>query len=136
MRISLERAAIMLGTSEQMLRRWVAQGAIPSIETRGEYEFDLESLEAWAEKRSLPIKSDIVPRPSPGQDAVINLHDAMQLGGVHFGLIGDDVDGLLTSALDRIPFPSDIEQKNLLTQLIERERMASTGIGNGVAIGQ
>jgi PTS system nitrogen regulatory IIA component len=134
MRISLERAAIMLGTSEQMLRRWVAQGAIPSIEKGGEYEFDLESLEAWAGKRRLPIKNDMVAQPPPGPDTAINLHDAMRLGGIHFGMVGNDVDTVLTSALDLIQFPPSVEKRDLLTQLMERERMASTGIGNGVAI--
>ena len=60
MRISLERAAMMLGTSEQMLRRWVEQGAIPCDETSGECEFDLETLESWAKKRRLPMNRNAV----------------------------------------------------------------------------
>jgi PTS system nitrogen regulatory IIA component len=41
---------------------------------------------------------------------------------------------LLSSALDLIEFPPRVEKKDLLNQLIEREKLASTGIGNGVAI--
>jgi PTS system nitrogen regulatory IIA component len=134
MRISLERAAIMLGTSEQMLRRWVEQGAIPSIETNGEYAFDQTALESWARKRRLPIKKEPVTKHSHGQKVGINLSDAMQLGGVHFGLGGHDVEGLFASALDLIDFPPGVGKQNLLNQLIEREKLASTGIGNGVAI--
>jgi PTS system nitrogen regulatory IIA component len=134
MRISLERAAIMLGTSEQMLRRWVEQGAISSIEKEGEYEFDLKSLESWAEKRRMTIKTAPAPSPSQGQRASISLHDAMQLGGIHFGIGGNDINGVLSAALTQSVLPPSVTKEDLLEPLIERERLASTGIGNGVAI--
>ena len=100
MRISLERAATMLGTSEQMLRRWVEQGAIPCDDTSGECEFDLDTLESWAKRRRLPINRDAVPRASQDRIVAADLHDAMQLGGVHFGLEGGDARTLLSSAVD------------------------------------
>ena len=134
MRISLERAATMLGTSEQMLRRWVEQGAIPCDDTSGECEFDLETLESWAKKRRLPINREAVLRTSENRIAAVNLHDAMQLGGVHFGLEAGDVRTLFASAVDLLSLPDKLNKADLLEQLLARENMASTGIGNGVAI--
>ena len=134
MRISLERAARMLGTSQQMLRRWVEQGAIPCDDTSGECEFDLEALELWANKRRLPFNREVALRAAQERDVAVDLHDAMRLGGVHFGLEGGHIPSLLLSAVQRIELSDNLKKTDLLEQLLAREEMASAGIGNGVAI--
>lgn len=134
MRISLERAATMLGTSQQMLRRWVEQGAIPCDDTSGECEFDLETLETWAKKRRLPFSREVALHAPKKRIETVDLHHAMQLGGVHFGLEGGYIPALFLAAVQRIELHDNLKKTDLLEQLLAREEMASTGIGNGVAI--
>ena len=58
----------------------------------------------------------------------------MQRGGIFFDLQGDSKEDALQAAVERIPNLERIDRKIVLEKLLEREQMASTGIGHGVAL--
>jgi PTS system nitrogen regulatory IIA component len=58
----------------------------------------------------------------------------MALGKVWHHLPGDDIVSALKSAINCTEFLSDESKDELFTKLTEREQLASTGIGNGIAI--
>lgn len=64
----------------------------------------------------------------------VSLLAAMQGGGIYFGIEGETVESVLESAIYRLSLPESIDKKELLKRLLERESLASTGIGHGVAI--
>ena len=134
MRIDLDRASCILGTSKQMLRRWAQQGVIPCFEKGGEYEFDLNSIQTWAKKHGLRTKKEPSNKDNNNSKLSVNLYHSMQLGGVHFGLRGENIADLLESVLKVIPLPCQLNQKEVHKKLMDREHLASTGLGKGVAI--
>jgi nitrogen PTS system EIIA component len=134
MPLDLKEAARALNTSREMLLRWARQGAIPAVEKEGEYQFDPKALEAWAKRRRMPIHLDAADSRPPTDPLRLSLLAAMQGGGVYFGIEGDTVQGVLQAAVDRLSLPEDIDKKELYARLMERESLASTGIGHGVAI--
>jgi len=134
MLINLGKAAELLGTSESMLLRWIRQGVVPAHEINGEFQFDERTLESWAEKRHFITKHPLHDSNRPQSREAVSLLNAMKRGGVHFGIVGHTVSEVLESSLDKLVLPDELTKGELFHQLLEREALASTGIGKGVAV--
>ena len=132
MQISISQAATLIGTSEEMLKRWARQGAIPATETGGVLCFEEKDLENWAARRHMPLRRPQVEVKSEA-DAAPSLLDAMTRGGFHYGVAGTDSESLLTRLIQSLEIPG-VDPRLLLDRVIERETLSSTGIGNGIAI--
>ncbi len=134
MPMDLDAAAIALNTSKEMLLRWARQGVIPAMERHGLYEFDRRTLEQWAKRRRMPVKFSDGTEETSTEKPKGAIGDAMRRGGVYFGIPGGEVDAVLRNAVAAISLPESIDKAQLLERLLERESLASTGIGHGVAI--
>lgn len=62
------------------------------------------------------------------------LMDALKRGNVFFNIDGTDIASVLKEAVSRVPLPQGVDRAELLDAIVEREAMASTGVGMGVAI--
>lgn len=128
-------AAKLLGVSEEMFIRWARQGKIPAVSKRGTYRINREDLTQWARRHNIPLTPDTQRSPGVENRPVrVSLFHAMTRGGIHFDVPGHDVGSALEHATTQISLPADLDRSILLEELLQRERLASTGIGNGVAI--
>jgi PTS system nitrogen regulatory IIA component len=64
----------------------------------------------------------------------LGLEEAIERGGVFYDLAGYDIYSTLENAVNLLKLPGNKDKEILLNELINREEIASTGIGNGVAI--
>jgi PTS system nitrogen regulatory IIA component len=55
-------------------------------------------------------------------------------GGVLYGVPGDDKTSVLTTIVDRLNLPDGVNRDQVIEELLRREDIASTGIGQGVAL--
>lgn len=134
MPISLEKAAYLIGTSEKMLLRWARQGTVPSIERNGKHQFEKRILLAWAKRRGISLRLDSPEETEDNTPYHAELSSAMANGGCLFDVEGSDVESVFCSAVERLALPENVEPSDLVERLLEREALASTGIGNGIAI--
>lgn len=139
MKLELEKLAQGLQLSTETLERWIRQGRIPVKKTDGLCDFKKDVLDNWALKHH--IRFSLIETPiTPADDISCKsaeeptLLSAMIRGGVHAGIGGNTVADVLKQVVTCVPVISEAEQDMLLEKLIERERLASTGIGKGVAI--
>lgn len=131
--IDIPMAATLLAVSEHALERWIRQGAIPYRRVGDGIVFNKNRLKEWADSRNMTWmdqKPAIASLP-PGNPSLVN---AIRIGGVYSGILGKDVKSVLTSAMDTIVLPPEVDREALLNKLLEREALASTGIGHGVAV--
>jgi len=132
MQLNISQAATLIGTSEEMLKRWARQGVIPVIETDGQLLFKRKDLETWASRRRIPLKQHN-RRAEPSADVAPSIFDAMKHGGFHYDVAGDGAEKLLTDLIGRLDLPG-VDNQTLLDRVLEREQLSSTGMGNGIAI--
>jgi PTS system nitrogen regulatory IIA component len=136
MELSIEQVANALNLPIETVERWVRQGRIPYQLQEGETRFRQRVLEKWATQLKLPFQ---VTTEQKGGDLAIEadtVHKAMRRGGVYYDIEGADTESALRHAvakLSRLDL-SEADRGILLTRLLEREAMASTGVGKGVAI--
>lgn len=122
-------AARYLGISEKMIRRWVRQGLLPAGGPDGT-RFDRTVLEHWARERGLRPRA---PSPRPSEHETDPLVDAVARGAVVV------VEGLsrasdaIVAAAEALESLEPEVRAQLAEQALDRERMATTGLGHGIA---
>ena len=134
--LSVKEAADLLRVSETTLQRWIRQGVIPTLKVREEYRFNREALEDWA--RAKHISGQSQGGDGRSSEEAVNLARAVSRGGIHHGLRGNTTEDLYSGALARLPLKevadADITREAIVSTLLEREKLVSTGIGQGIAI--
>jgi PTS system nitrogen regulatory IIA component len=123
-------AARLLNVTEATLRRWVRQGLLRPLDGRGR-RFDPAELERWARRRGLPLGAATRPRPAPPEDL---LAAAVERGAVTAGVRPATASEAIEIAVGALPSMDDRAGRDLLDEVLERERMASTALGHGFAL--
>jgi PTS system nitrogen regulatory IIA component len=123
-------AARLLNVTEATLVRWVRQGLLRSEDGSGQ-RFERSELEHWARQRGLHLGSAPGPRPTPPEGL---LADAVERGAVTAGAKVATASEAIEIAVDALPGLDEQARRNLLEGVLERERMAGTGLGHGIAL--
>ena len=134
MTLTVKEVAQRLNLPVETVQRWIRQGKIPMQYSRGEYMIRFEMLERWAAEHKLDVQAPAAasaPAEEPDFDGILS---AMQRGGVFYDVGGQDRESVLRSAVVLIPNLEAQEREPVFNSLIEREQLASTGIGNGIAL--
>ncbi len=131
--LTIRDAAQLMGISPVTIERWIHQGKIP-FKVKGEaYYFKKAELVAWADAHDLQIRESQSGRESHDSDH-LPLTRAIELGGIHRHVEGHDIWSAFESALSQLGFIDPANRKKIHTQLLNREEMASTGVGRGIAL--
>jgi len=134
MKLTIHEVAKSLNLPMNTIERWVRQGRIPMQKSGNIYIVSKAVIKKWADTHNLSFvlshKEIDQEKNLPSED----LLPAMQRGSVLYDINGQTVEAVLKGAIDNIPDSLIKNKEELLATLIERESLASTGIGNGVAI--
>jgi len=134
MKLAINKIAKYLDLPVNTVERWIRQGKIPVHRDGPDCIFKKSILKKWAVSRNL---SFTLPKNSETKHPGIemeNLLPAIKRGGLIHNTKGDSVNTVLKAAVDKIGVLSPNAKEELYERLLERERLTSTGIGNGVAI--
>jgi PTS system nitrogen regulatory IIA component len=123
-------AARLLNVTEATLMRWVRQGLVRSLDGRGQ-RFERTELEGWARQRGLSLGAAPRPRTAPPEDL---LAAAVERGAASAGVKPATASEAIEIAIGALPGLNDRARQDLLDAVLERERMASTGLGHGLAV--
>ncbi|BBO72414.1 MerR family transcriptional regulator [Desulfosarcina alkanivorans] len=132
----MQTVADALALPVSTVKRWIRQGRIPIQRSGTHVYFSETALQKWATTHKLSFSLGnraAVPRVT-APETLDSLASAMKRGKVFHGVAGMEAAAALRSAVDSIDYLTTDIQEELYEKLIERERLASTGIGNGIAI--
>lgn len=133
MELSIQQVAKGLGLPVSTVERWIRQGRIPVHQGRSPTHFHLSDIERWARQHNLPFA--LPGKPAPTDTATLeSLETALQRGGIYYQVPGDTTESVLAATVSQAAFLTEPQRQDLLFKLVEREQMASTGIGKGVAV--
>jgi len=136
MPLDLAEAANMLGVSSSTVRRWARQGRLGIMRPSGEFRFEQEELRKWARNQGLRLRSGCQTRRRP---AVVDpdsfpLSTALDRGSILHQVPGASPGEVLSNLVELAPLPESCDRFSLLEQLQGRETLASTALGEGVAL--
>jgi len=133
MELNVRDAARILKVSERTIRRWIKQGTLPAYGVDEQYRFNRTELLEWATARRMDVCAEIVPELRNANSRV-GLTEAIVAGGIHHRVAGGDKTASLRSAVEFMPLPQDIDRNFVLQVILARESLASTAVGNGIAL--
>jgi PTS system nitrogen regulatory IIA component len=134
MNLSVKDAARLLKVSEKTIYRWIGQEVIPTYRLHEQYRFNRAELLEWATARRMGVAPEAFQEPETAAMPLPSLTDALSEGGIIYRLEGNNRDEALGNVVAHLRLPDEVDRAYLLQVLIAREGLASTGIGDGIAI--
>jgi nitrogen PTS system EIIA component len=134
MNLSVRETAGLLKVSEKTIYRWIKQQTIPAYRVQDQYRFNRAEILEWATSRRLNVSSEIFTEPEAEGQPVPSLLDALEVGGVFYRVSGDDKESALREVVELLRLPDEVDREFLLRVLLAREAIASTAVGDGIAI--
>jgi len=123
-------AAHLLRVSEDTLDRWIRQGLLRPADRAGQ-RFEGPELARWARARGLRVASGAGEAKRGSDPALLQ---ALDRGSVVSGARVSEAAEAIRLAVDSLPDLGAELRSRLLLKVLERERMASTAVGQGIAI--
>ena len=132
MELSVRDAARAFDVSEPTILRWVKQDGLPAFVINGHYRFNRVDLLEWSNLRRHPMASGVEVGSGLGKNFEL-FREALNTGGIHYGISGTDISSVLAAAAGRLPL-SPTDRAVAAEVLAEREKHGATAIGDGIAI--
>ncbi|MEI6970234.1 MAG: PTS sugar transporter subunit IIA [bacterium] len=135
MQLTVRNVAKFLDVTEDAVYRMIDDCEIPVVKVNDQFRFNKTDLLEWAMSRQLHV-SPVMLEGDESDCATTHasLSEALRLGGVFHNLPGVDKTAALRSLVEVMQLPDDVDRELLLRMYMARETMASTGIGDGIAI--
>ena len=134
MNLSVKDAARLLQVSDKTIYRWIKQELIPAYRLQGQHRFNRSELIEWATARRMGLDSGAFAEPESAEAPLPSLIQALETGGITYRLHGSSRDEVLRELVANLRLGEEVDRNYLLQVLIAREELASTGIGDGIAL--
>ncbi len=134
MNLSVRDAARILSVAEKTIYRWIKQDLVPAYRVNGQYRFNQSELLEWATSRRMGVSPVAFDEPEAAAMPLPTLTESLEAGGIIYRLDGDSRDAVLESLVNNLRLSDGVDKDYLLKVLIAREELASTGVGDGIAI--
>jgi nitrogen PTS system EIIA component len=134
MPLTLRDIAKYFAVPEKTVLRWVKKDGLPASCVNEQYLFNRSEVFEWGTSRRMNIPPEIVRAEKARESKTPSLSEALQNGGVFHGVTGRDKSNALREIIGRLKLPSGTDQDSLLRVFLAREELASTAVGDGIAI--
>ncbi|OGQ83619.1 MAG: PTS fructose transporter subunit IIA [Deltaproteobacteria bacterium RIFOXYA12_FULL_58_15] len=134
MQLTVREVAALLNVSEKTVYRWIKKGGIPAYRLNDQYRFHRAELLEWATANKIGVSVAIFDENGDSPACPVTLSEALQNGGIIYRVAGDDKTTVLQLAVEAMRLPEEVDREQLLRVLLAREALASTGIGDGIAV--
>lgn len=134
MNLSVKDAARLLSVSEKTIYRWIKNEIVPAYKIHESYRFNRAELLEWATSRRMGLSPDAYLEPGPDSLPLPTLSEALEAGGIFYRIEGRSREEVLADVVAHLRLPDEVDRDYLLRVLIAREQLASTGIGDGIAL--
>lgn len=134
MNLTVRDVCGLLRVPEKTLYRWISQGILPAYRVNDHYRFNRAELLEWATSRRINVSAELFEEPESAAEPMPSLAEALQAGGIFYGIGGTDKVAVLRAMVEQLRVPEEVDREFLLHVVLARENLQSTGIGDGIAI--
>ena len=132
MDLKLKEVAELLNTPEKTVLGWVKDRKLRAYKIYNQYRFNRDELNEWILKGKIPVSAEVFQKVQTS--VPVSLVKLVMRGGICFDVTGENVREVLSSAVHAISLPAEIDREEILSSLLEREEMMTTGLGEGIAL--
>ncbi len=133
MLMKASEVATLLKLDESVVAKWIKKEKLPATMVQGSYRINRVDLLEWATDHGIKVPPELFEAAQA--DIVLPpLSQALEAGGVHCGVPGDDKLSVLRNVVNLMKLPPRMDPEFLLQVLLAREALGTTAIGDGIAI--
>lgn len=121
----------LLKVSEKTVYQWIKENKIPAYRINHQYRFNKSEIHDWLLQNKVNVSQKILDMNLTSKP--VSLLDLISKGGIINNLEGGSIEEVIRKAVELIPLPADMSRKAVIDSLLEREKMAPTAMGRGVA---
>jgi len=129
MEIGVKQAAELLKVADKTIYRWVQGRQIPFYRVGNQYRFSRSELLNWASSDSSSEATPLIE----SKTISISLEESLRAGGIFYRVGGTDVRSILEEIVGMMKLPEQTNLAHVVDLLCEREKLATTGMGEGLA---
>ncbi|MCM0084346.1 PTS sugar transporter subunit IIA [Geomonas sp. Red32] len=133
MLMKASEVAALLKKDESAVVKWIKKEKLPATMVRGTYRINRVDLLEWATEHGVTVPSELFAA-AENDLKLPTLVEALEAGGVHCGVAGDDKYTVLKNVVSLLKLPPQMDPDYLLQVLLAREAMGTTAVGDGIAI--
>ena len=133
MLMKASEVAAQLNQQESTVLRWIKKEKLPATLVKGSFRINRVDLLEWATEHGIKVPPELFAL-AEADVRLISLSEALESGGVHCGVPGDDKMSVLKSVVNLLQLPPQMDPEFLLQVLLAREALGTTAIGDGIAI--
>lgn len=125
----------LLNVTPDTVHRWIKERGLPARLMHEQYRCNRVALLEWAAANAVAVSPRVFRETKhAGQSIILNLTPALESGGILYDVPGKELRAALQAMVEQLPLPAGVHRGSLLRMLLARERLGSTGIGEGIAI--
>ncbi len=134
MQLCIRDLTKLLDVDEGTVSRWIKHRGLPAQQVGGQYRVNRAELLEWATANQVRVSLELFDHLEADPESVPSLAEALETGGIHYGLQGTTKALALQALVQVLPLPDGVDGELLLRLFLAREATASTAIGHGIAI--
>lgn len=134
MQLTVAEAARLLQADEKTVRNWIRKKGLPAVKINEQYRLNRVDLLEWATDQGIKLSPEIFAAARNDEVPLPSLSQALEAGGINYGVRGEDTGTVLGNVVSLLRLPSRIDPDFLLQVLLAREALGTTAIGDGIAI--
>lgn len=134
MQWSVRDVAERLNVSERTVLRWVKHDNLPVSRIGGQFRFNRADLLEWATTRNLKVPPILFYGENEESGCQTVFPEALSIGGIFHEVGGTDKPSVLRAIVNLLRLPDGVDRELLYRMLLAREALASTAVGDGIAI--
>ena len=133
MQLTVSETARLLRVDEKTVQTWIRKKDLPAFKVNDQYRLNRVDLLEWATDHGMKLLPEIFAIRDE-KAAFPSLSQALEAGGIYYGVRGDDTPTVLGNVVSLLTLPPQVDPDFLLQVLLAREALGTTAIGDGIAI--
>ncbi|MBI4845011.1 MAG: PTS sugar transporter subunit IIA [Candidatus Omnitrophica bacterium] len=134
MQLSVKDLSKLLNVTEKTIYRWIKKRKIPVYRIHEQYRFNRVEILDWATAQKISISKEMFSDVTGNHITGNSLTQTIRKGGIYYNVKGNDKKALLSSVVYSLDLPGEVSREGLLSAMLLREELGSTGFGDGIAI--
>lgn len=133
MELGVRDVARLLNVSEQTIYQWIQNASLPAHRVHEQYRFNRVELQEWAALHKQRVSPELFA-PDDSVEEAPSVLAAIRRGGIFYGVPGSGREAVLEAVTQLPGIPAGVNRRLLSQLLIARETLASTAVGDGIAL--
>lgn len=133
MDLTVQDIADLLNVPSDHVEGLASEGKIPSYKINGALRFDPMEVEGYVMRHELQKSSRDTAHTQKGRQQ-FSLYRALFRGGVHLNIEGESKNAIIENTTEKLAPKLDLDANIVTELLLDREKLAPTAIGHGIAI--